>query len=334
MKKHFKSILKFSIPLILGLGLLRYLYKGIDINELKEVLDSGVDWKWILISLFFAIVSHVLRAFRWRLQLLPIGVDLPRPVLVNSIFGTYAINLLLPRLGEVWRCNFISKRSKASFSTILGSLVSERLFDLLSVFLILVTAFYIHRHFFIEFLHEHLFSREIAYLMPWLIAFIGILILISIFLYICREKLLNTSFALKIKSTLGNIKEGVMTIMKMDKKILYLIYTIAIWVFYFLNFYVCLWAFDFTSHIGVSGGLILFAMGSLAVIAPVQGGTGPWHFMIIATLVYLGVASSSAAIFALVVHAIQQIFVLILGLYAFISINLCRKIYNKTSLTV
>ncbi len=334
MKKHFKSILKFIIPLFLGLGLLRYLYRGIDINEVKEVLDSGVDWKWIIISLVFAIISHVLRALRWRLQLLSIGVDLPRSVLVNSIFGTYAVNLLLPRLGEVWRTNFISKQSKSNFSTILGSLVSERLFDLLSILLILLAAFYIHRHFFLDFLHEHLFSKEIAHLMPWLIAFIVIVIAIAISLYICREKILNSSFALKIKSTLGNIKEGVMTIMTMDKKALYLFYTVAIWVFYFLNFYVCLWAFDFTSHIGVSGGLILFAMGSLAVIAPVQGGTGPWHFMIITTLVYLGVASSSAAIFALVVHAIQQLFVLMLGLYAFISINLCRKIYNKTSLTV
>ena len=331
---HFKSILKFLIPLILGLGLLRYLYKGIDIKEIKEVLDSGVDWKWILISLFFAIISHILRALRWRLQLLPIGVDLPRSILVNSIFGNYAVNLLFPRLGEVWRCNYISKQSKSTFSTILGSLVSERLFDILSVLIILVTAFIIHRHFFLGFLDEHLFSKEMTYLMPWLGCLLVVFYVILILLYICRERILNSSLALKVKSVLGNIVEGVMTIKMMDKKTLYLFYTIGIWFFYFMNFYVCLWAFNFTSHIGVSGGLILFAMGSLAVIAPVQGGTGPWHFMIITTLVYLGVASSSAAIFALVVHAIQQLFVLILGLYAFISINLCKKIFNKTSLSV
>jgi hypothetical protein len=86
--------------------------------------------------------------------------------------------------------------------------------------------------------------------------------------------------------------------------------------------------------VGFLGGLTCFVMGSLGIIVPVQGGTGPWHFMIISTLVLLGVGQTEASTFALVVHALQQSFVILLGLYAMVAINVGDRLRKRVQLFV
>ena len=141
MKKILTNILKYLVPVIIGVGLFYFLYANVDVEEMKRVIKSDVNYWWFLPVIVVSTFSHIFRAMRWRLQLRAIGVDAPLSALINSIFGTYAVNLIFPRLGEVWRTGYIADRQKASFTTVLGSMVADRLTDTVTVLLLTVFTF-------------------------------------------------------------------------------------------------------------------------------------------------------------------------------------------------
>lgn len=314
------------IPFIMGIAMLFYLYREQSFEEVKEVIASGVEWQWILLSLLFALFSHYLRAMRWKLQFKALGVKPSSKDITHSVFGNYGANLLLPRLGEVWRCNFISKRNNLSFTTVLGTLVAERVFDLFCILLIGVAAFILQGALFAElFQSKPLLIDKLQAILFSPYVWLALSALLGL-LFLGRKRIKNSLLFHKVIGLLLNLWEGVKTIQVMENKWNFIFLTFGIWGFYFLNFFVCLFAFEFSKDIDISGGLILFVMGSLATLVPVQGGIGPWHFMIISTMILLGVQHAEAATFALVVHAIQQLFVLLLGIYAFFAIYLGNRL--------
>jgi conserved hypothetical protein len=334
LKKILHNVLKFLIPLAIGGGILWYLYKGQDIHQIIQVLHSGIDWWWIVLSLVFAVFSHILRAYRWKQQLKAVNQNPSLNDLTNSVFGNYGVNLIFPRLGELWRCNFVARRQKMPFSVVLGTVVSERIFDVLCIGFVMLFTILSQSHFFFSFFQEHptiigslsrIFASPLTYLM---------LVIFAVVAFLIRKSLMRSSFMHTISQMLSKLWQGIQTIKTMKHKWFYIFLTFGIWLLYFLNFYVCLYAFDFSKNLGVINGLTLFVMGSLGVIVPVQGGTGPWHFMIIATMVLMGVAETQAATFALIVHAIQQGFVMLLGLYAMVYISVVDRLRKKEQLTV
>ena len=106
--------------MVVGVGLFYWLYNNVDVEQMKNILRYDVDYTWIGVMLVISTFSHVFRAMRWRLQL-------------RSSFGTYAVNRVFPRLGEVWRCGYISRRQKAPFTKVVGSMVADRLSDTVTV---------------------------------------------------------------------------------------------------------------------------------------------------------------------------------------------------------
>lgn len=334
LKRILQNSLKFLIPLMIGSGIIWYLYKGQNLNEIKRVLDSGIKWEWIFISLIFAILSHVLRAYRWKQQLKTLQTNPSLSDLTHSVFGNYGVNLIFPRLGEVWRCNYVAQHQKLPFTVVLGTMVSERLFDVICIGLITVVTIIIQNAFFASFFHEHptlADSLKYVFTSPWLYLTIGGSI---IFIFLFRRQFAKFKWIHKVSNLGVKLLEGIKTIQTMNNKWSFIFLTFGIWLLYFLNFYVCLYAFEFSKEIGLLGGLTLFVMGSLGVIVPVQGGTGPWHFMIISTMVLFGIGQTEASTFALVVHAIQQGFVILLGLYAMVAINWSNHFRKKVQLTV
>ena len=133
MKKAVSYLVKYGIPLVIGVGLMYFLYQNVDINSMMDTLKTDVDYWWFIPVAIISILSHVFRALRWRLQLKAIDVKPSFSAVLNSIFGTYAVNLVFPRLGEVWRCGYIAERQKASVTQVMGSMVADRLTDTVTV---------------------------------------------------------------------------------------------------------------------------------------------------------------------------------------------------------
>ena len=124
-------------------------------NTIFQILKSDVNYFWIILSMVIATFSHIARAFRWRLQLRALNITPSMRVLINAIFGTYAMNLLFPRLGEVWRCGYVAQREKASFTKVLGSMVSDRLSDTIMLAMLTFAVFMIQMKPFRQFLNEN-----------------------------------------------------------------------------------------------------------------------------------------------------------------------------------
>lgn len=133
MNKLLKKTLKILLPVALGGFILYWVYRDFDFARAKEVLLHGTNWGWMLFSLFFGVMSHVFRGWRWKQTLAPLGAYPKSSDCVDAIFVSYAANLILPRVGEVSRCGVLAKYDDVSFAKSLGTVVTERLIDTLTI---------------------------------------------------------------------------------------------------------------------------------------------------------------------------------------------------------
>ena len=154
MKKIVSALLKYGIPIAISVGLAWFLSKNVDWSAIKQSLSNDVNYWWFIPVIVVSVMSHVFRALRWRLQLNAIGIRPSLSALINSIFGTYFVNLLFPRLGEVWRSGYIAQREKASFTQVLGSMVGDRLSDTVTVGLLTLFTFFLAQDAFYKFFDQ------------------------------------------------------------------------------------------------------------------------------------------------------------------------------------
>jgi uncharacterized protein (TIRG00374 family) len=324
-KKILNTTVKVFLPLIFGLLLLWFLYRDIDFGQMWQVLRSSVRYDILLFSLLFGLVANIIRAFRWGLLIRTLGERFKMKNLIYAVLGNYALNFVLPRVGEVWRCGIITKYEKISFTKLLGTLVIDRVADTCSVGLLILFIFSFNLGFIKTFFAR---NPELA------IGFSGdsgiIWILVSVLIIVAAiwytfTRLSHLSLVQKAKSMLSNVWEGMKSVWLMERKWLFLLQTLLIWGLYFTFFYTTFYAFDFTRHLGVGVGLIAFTMSSIGVAVPVQGGIGAWHFMVIATFVCFGVKETDAAAFALVVHSLQSAWTALCGLFGIIALPLANK---------
>lgn len=325
LKSVVHTAIKIFLPLTLGGLLLWFLYRNMDISEIWDVVKSGVDYKIILFSLFFGLGANIVRGLRWGLLIESLGEKFKLRNAIYAVLGNYAVNLVLPRVGEVWRCGMVTKYDNISFTKLLGTLLIDRVSDMVMVGLITLSIFTFNINFFLSFFQKNPELIDGFYSMFHSIWIYIILIFLAIIVWIVFRYLSNFTLVQKIKGLLGNVWAGIKSVWIMKRKGLFLIQTLLIWIGYFLYFYITFYAFDFTKDLGVSVGLIAFAMSSIGVAVPVQGGIGPWHFMVIASLVCFGVKENDAAAFALVVHTLQTVWTAICGLFGVMALPVVNR---------
>lgn len=312
-------------PLLLGAGILYWTYRDFNFQRAWQVLDGGMNYGWMLFSLFFGITAQVCRGLRWKLTLEPLGENPRTSHCVYSIFISYAASLVVPRIGEVSRCGVLSRYDGVSFAKSLGTVVTERLIDSLCVALITGTTLLLQAPVFATFFEEtgtdvgrytQLFTSANFYLV--IICLIA-MCLLAFFL------IRNVAAFARLRGILHQVWEGILSLRKVKNLPLFLLYTIGIWGSFFLEFYVAFFSFGFSSHLGVVAALVMFAVGSIAVIVPTPNGAGPWHFAIITMMVLYGVGKEDAGIFALLVHGIQTFLIILLGIYGLAALPFVNK---------
>ena len=129
----------------------------------------------------------------------------------------------------------------------------------------------------------------------------------------------------KVKNTISDMWAGITSLRMMDRRVLFIVYTLAIWGCYFLHYYLTFFCFDATSHLGISCALVTFVVGSVAVIVPTPNGAGPWHFAVKTMLILYGVTDTDALYFVLIVHSVQTLLVVLIGVYAWIALMFTRR---------
>ncbi len=332
MKKAISYLIKYGIPLAIGVGLMYFLYKNVDVNSMMETLKTDVNYWWFIPIAIVSLLSHVFRALRWRLQLNAIDVKPSFSAVLNSIFGTYAVNLAFPRLGEVWRCGYIANRQKASVTQVMGSMVADRLTDTVTVLALTFVTFLLAQGAFGKFFDAYPQMKEnFMNIASDARIWFGTTILIIALGWLLVMKTENKIIK-KIQLMARNLWDGFAAITRMDGKWWFLLLTVLIWGCYFLQLYLATKAFTFTNGLSVLAVLVMFVLSSIGMGVPTNGGLGAWHVAIIFGLSLYGVGvfatnnfDPRASAFAMLVWGFQTLLLIVLGIYAFTSMAIDRR---------
>ena len=337
-----KNILKILLPFALGLAILWWMYRGTDWSDFWHIVCHEMNWGWMLFSLIFGILPQVIRALRWRQTLAPLGEQARVRTSIDSIFVSYAASLVVPRIGEVMRCSTLKRMDGVSFSKSLGTVVTERIVDMLVMALFTLVALLTQLPTFVHFMQttgtslDSILSRftSTGYIVTLIC---GIAVVITLGILLWRYKMFK-----KGKDLLLEVKAGILSLRKVDKVWLYLCYSLGIWVCYYLHFYLAFFSFDLTADIPPMYGLLMFCVGTYAVLVPTPNGAGPWHFAVKTTIVIFfadammagqmaeDFVEAQAIMIALVIHTIETGLVVLLGAYGWADLNFIkRKTTNK-----
>lgn len=314
MKKSVVKILKFLIFFTLGIFIFWLVYKDQDIERIKSVLKNEVNYFWIVVSLIIGLISHISRTLRWGLMIEPIG---HKPRFVNTFMAVmigYLMNMAFPRMGEISRCGVIARYEKISFTKLFGTVVAERLIDVISLLLLLFIVIFSQFGQMISFLQRNPEIQEkltSVFASPYLIIAV---IVLALLVFIFRNTFKQTTIFKKIVGILLNFKEGFISIRLIKRKGWFWFHSAFIWFCYYLMLYTIFFAFEFTSGLNPVAGLTTFVFASFGMVAPVQGGIGAWHFMAIEGLRLYGVAYENGVIFAFVAHASMTVMIIAIGL--------------------
>ncbi len=332
IKKRLKSFLKFALPLLLGFGLLWYLYRDMDFEQVLKELSGNVSYTWLAFSLIFGLLANTLRGLRWHLLVKPIaeenGAEPKRSNAICCVLGSYTVNMVIPRGGEFWRCIEYRKREDISFTKLFGTLINDRLADVFSLGVLLLGVIIWQFRFFKELLidnpylmlkMEGLLASEWFYLLC-----LGLLISLGGLGYFVWRYPNN-----RLSNIMRSIWDGMLSITQIEKKLAFIIYSIAIWLGYFLFFYTSFFAFSFTASLPISVACIAFVLSSMSVIFPVQAGIGAWHAMVILALTKFGVSYDNAGIFAFIVFFVQTAWITLNGVVGIMALPFINNDYKR-----
>ena len=319
--KHIvNDTLKVVLSLFLGGAILYWMYRGFDFKQVEQVMLHEMNWTWMLLSFPFGIMAQVFRGWRWCQSLEPVGEKPRSSTCIHAIFISYATSLLIPRIGEFARCAILRRYDKTDFPKALGTVVAERAIDSLLVLAVagitLVSQMRIFHIFFdqtgtsIDAVIDR-FSTAGYIVTGICAAAVGVLLH---FLF-KRMAIYN-----KVKETVRGIWQGINSVKRVRNKPLYLFFTLAIWGSYFLHYYLTFFCFESTVSLGMACAMVTFVVGSIAVIVPTPNGAGPWHFAVKTMLILYAVGSNDALNFVLIVHSVQTLLVVVLGVYAWIAL--------------
>lgn len=330
MRKILTNILKTLLPFVLGIGILWWMYRGTDWRDFMHCVSHEMHWGWMALSLVFGVLPQLFRAWRWRMALKPLGEQPRARVCADAIFLSYASSLVVPRIGEVARCGTLKKYDGVSFSKSLGTVLTERLVDSVMVILLTAVAVLSQLPVLLQFLRTTGMSLDqvlgrftgTGYVVTALCA----VAVLGFGYYLFK----NLSFFSKSREIARNIWTGIRSLRDVKNLPLYLFYSLGIWVGYYLHFYIAFFCFDFTCGINPVAAFLIFCVGTFAVLVPTPNGAGPWHFAVKTMLILYGVAEPQAILFALVVHTIQTMEVVLLGAYGWADLALLQRNIRKT----
>jgi len=332
--KKVLSVFNYMIFLLLGVLFLWLVFRNLNGKEIMEQILHA-DYLWIILCMLAGILSHLARAARWNILINSMGHSTRLSTTFYAVMTGYLANTAVPRLGEVTRCGVLSKKQNIPFTELLGTVIAERIFDMVVMFLIIIVVIVFQLGlvgvFVDKYVFTPLFSNFENNLLPMFII-LGFIALIIIALVIAwkryREKLRRFAFYRKLSQFGKGMVEGIKTIKRTKNKAGFMAYTILIWGLYTMMIYLPFYSLEATSHLDFGDALTVMSIGSLGIVAPVPGGIGTYHFIVKAILFELyGVDQASAASFATITHAAQTIMIIVIGGLSFLMLFLQK---NKT----
>jgi uncharacterized protein (TIRG00374 family) len=311
---NIKKSLKIILPLALGGFLVWYSLSGISIDILLKYFKEANYW-WIILGLFFGLLSHLSRAYRWKFLLEPMGY---KPDFGNSVMAVlvaYLVNFAVPRAGEVSRAAVMANYENIPFEKGFGTIVAERVIDLIMMLIVITITLFVQFDFIYELVTKNSDPTKIGIILGALS--------IGFYLFSRYVKKATSGIGLKIKDFIAGLIEGATSVFKMKHKWAFIFHTLFIWLMYVCMFWVTIPAIE-GLHVPFGGILIGFIAGGFS-IAATNGGIGLYPIAVSGAFALFGIAEEPATAFGWIMWTTQTVMIIAFGGFAF----LVLPIYNK-----
>ncbi|WP_382386806.1 lysylphosphatidylglycerol synthase transmembrane domain-containing protein [Fontibacter flavus] len=317
MKLNLKQWVQVVLSLAVAIWIFWFLYKDLSIESLMTSI-AEVSWGWLGLSIFISLFGFWIRAWRWKL-LIEAGENFKvttGKTLIGLMIG-YLVNLLVPRAGEVARCGVLSKTENIQVGKLLGTVILERTVDLLFLALTVLLAFVLEREVFLNLFNDlvsyEVLLQKISSALPLIL---GGLIVAGIFVYFLFNKYRDSGLIKKLRHFLRDMINGLISVKRVKNQFGFWGSSAMIWFSYYLMMLLVAWAIPSTASLSLSSVLMVMVMGSIGMVAPVQGGIGTFHALVAFILMAYGLTAEEGKIFAVIIHGSQVLTILIVGIVA------------------
>ncbi len=313
------KVLKIILPLALGVFLIWYSISSATPEERQKTLQyvTQADPKWVIISLIMGITSHLSRAYRWKFLLEPLGFSIKTSNSFMAVMIGYLANLGIPRSGEILRGGTISTYENIPFKKSFGTIISERVIDLIMLLLIIGITLLFQSEHLLSYLDEKIASPFIT-----LAILLGLLISGIIFLRMIKTS--QNSLLIKLRDFGYGLLEGIKTISKMKQKGAFVFHTLLIWGLYVAMFYVIKFTVPETASLSIGPILATFVVGSLAM-STTNGGIGAFPLAIAAILMLFDIEKPAGEAFGWILWGSQTAINIIIGALSFLFLPILNR---------
>ena len=320
MHPKIKQILQVALSLGIALWIFWFLYRDIEVAQLQAQLASS-NWFWTLLSLLIAWAGYWLRGWRWALLFRQEADQLPVSSnrAYHAVMVGYLVNLLIPRAGEVARCTVLTRNNGIPLGQAIGTVLVERSVDLLFLAGTIFTAFLLENELFLSLAGQLVNLKSLtSSLLDKLPLLLGGAAVFLLSLYLLGRKYRNHGLVNKLQLFFRQLLSGVRAIGNLKNPMGFWISSVIIWIIYFLTLYTVSQGIESAANLSGGQVLLVMVMGTIGMIAPVQGGIGTFHALVAYILVVFGVPEADGKIFAAIIHGTQMLLVIGVGLISWI----------------
>lgn len=319
MKKQIGRWLTILIPLLIGIAIIYYQFNTLTSEEIGKIRISfeKANYYYILLSLLIALVGYWSRAYRWKYALNHLGYHTKFSTNFFTVCVSYLVNLTVPRSGEITRAALLKKYENVPFDKAFGTIVAERIVDLL-IFLLFVLIGFVSQF---DQIYQFLLSENVSMQSLLIMAIVGIvLMVIFMLIWIYAE----WEIILKLKKKFSGLIEGITTVYKMKDRWNYIFHSFFIWFSYLMMFYVAVFALPETTEISFDVVVMGFIFGSLAVGFS-NGGLGAYPFSIALIFSLYGITKDVGTAFGWLVWTSQTVLTIFLGLISYLLLPILNR---------
>tara|TARA_A200000113_G_scaffold225073_1_gene244714 strand:- start:2489 stop:3451 length:963 start_codon:yes stop_codon:yes gene_type:complete len=313
------SLSKKIIPLLIGVFFIYLSYQNTTPEDRQNIFKyiKNADYRFVLLSAFFGILSHISRAVRWQYLLAPLGF---RPRTINSVLAVligYFSNLGIPRSGELLRATAMDRYENIPFQKGFGTVIAERVVDLILLLLCILLALGLQY----DMIKGYLNLKDLNFIQTGL----SLIILVMVF-FVCSKFFLQSTHPIteKIKHFFQGIWEGMISIKYMKNKGLFIAHTVFIWTMYVLMFWIVKFSIPETESLGINALIPAFVVGGLSISAT-NGGIGIYPYSVSLVLIAFGISKESSLAFGWIMWTCQTLMVVTFGAMAFFALPLINR---------
>jgi uncharacterized membrane protein YbhN (UPF0104 family) len=307
--------------------LMWYAVRGQDLSRIGQYVREANYW-WLGLTMVLSVLGYLSRAYRWKMQLDP-TVKGPKPAywdVYHAMMVGNIANMVLPgRVGEVIRCTLLQRTSKVPVQVSLGTVITERIIDVLVLLSLLGSVLLLDFKTFWGFANEYLlqgradaFARNETALIAAGIGAVLAILVSGYLLWRNLERLRQNAVFNKMLGFVKGLLAGVFSIVRMENKSAFLLHTVFTWLVYYLMDYLAFFAFPETYNLDARAALAVLTFGAFGMAAPVQGGIGVFHLLVQSTLLVYGISKEGGIAYALVVHGAQTLLIVLMGGISFL----------------